>query len=338
VEQRLAAWAIDERDFPHTGTATEKLRFLLGYAVLAPSSHNSQPWRFRIDRDCVELYEDVSRALPVVDPQRRELLISCGAALQFLLIALRRFGVGARLEPRAEAGPGPLARVCVAGSAPDAHEDEALVRAMTLRRTNRAAFEQRPIPAAVLGRLEEAAREFDTALIQIPAGSEREEAAALIEEATRVQFADPAYRAELARWMTSNRGGRPDGMPGYAHGLGDIPSLLGPLLMRRINLGMGQAAKDRQKALDAPVLALLSTPADGRSDALRAGQALALILLRARVEGIWASFFNAPVELPVTRRRLSRLVEDGAPQLLLRLGYAPAVRPTPRRAVDDVVS
>ena len=85
-------WEVFEADFPKTRDAGEKLRFLLNYAVLAPSGHNTQPWLFKVRNSEVELYTDRTRGLPVVDPEDRALVISCGAALFNLRAAVRHFG------------------------------------------------------------------------------------------------------------------------------------------------------------------------------------------------------------------------------------------------------
>ena len=91
-------WMANPTDFPADGTPNEKLLFLLNYAVLAPSILNTQPWRFRIDGDEVEISSDRKRILPVTDPQGRELLISCGAALINLRVAMRGFGCGCEIK------------------------------------------------------------------------------------------------------------------------------------------------------------------------------------------------------------------------------------------------
>ena len=86
-------------EFPAGGGPDEKLLFLLSLAVRAPSSHNTQPWLFRIQGHEVDLIADLNRSLPVVDPLNRELIISCGAALHHLRVAARYFGHSCRIEP-----------------------------------------------------------------------------------------------------------------------------------------------------------------------------------------------------------------------------------------------
>ena len=69
----LAPWRVSEFHFPYYGDATEKLAYCLRYAILAPSSHNTQPWRLALSDNRIELYADRARRLPVIDPEDREL-------------------------------------------------------------------------------------------------------------------------------------------------------------------------------------------------------------------------------------------------------------------------
>lgn len=62
------SWQVDPAGFPADGGSEDQLRFALRYAVLAPSGHNTQPWRFHVDGDSVEVHADRMRALSVVDP------------------------------------------------------------------------------------------------------------------------------------------------------------------------------------------------------------------------------------------------------------------------------
>jgi hypothetical protein len=130
-------------------------------------------------------------------------------------------------------------------------------------------------------------------------------------------------------------------MPGYAFGIPGPASVLGPLVMRVIDMGERQGTKDRVLAETAPALLLLTTPTDTPRDWLAAGQALGTLLLRAAAAGLAASFLNQPVETDALRAPLGGLLDAGGdmPQLLLRLGYpATPDRPTPRRPVEAVLA
>src|SRR4051794_22159466 len=87
-----------EAQFPYNGTAADKLHFLLRYAILAPSGHNTQPWKFRIHGGTLEMFADFSRAMRETDPENRELMISCGAALLNLRVGIRNFGFTAQID------------------------------------------------------------------------------------------------------------------------------------------------------------------------------------------------------------------------------------------------
>jgi hypothetical protein len=154
-----------------------------------------------------------------------------------------------------------------------------------------------------------------------------------------IHFGDRRFRRELAAWFIPNRSKRDDGIPGYALGFGDLGSRLAPVAVRTLDLGRSQASKSRKLTASAPLLALLTTDHDAAADWLRAGRALQRVLLEATAAGVSVSFLNQPLEIPELRAAVRRLVGvEGAPQLLLRLGYGPRARPTPRRPVADVMS
>jgi nitroreductase len=326
--------------FPADGTSAEKLRFVLGYAILAPSGHNTQPWRFAIDGDSLALRADRTRALPVVDPDDRELTMSCGAALALVRVALRRFGHDAVVEPLPDAADTDLlARATLGARVEPTRADHTLFEAIPKRRTIRAPFDPRDVEAEMVAELEELAAREGSWLAVIAPGERRHEVAALVDEGDRAQAADAAFRRELAAWFRPNRGASRDGIPGYAFGMSDLFSRVGAFVLRRFDWGKRQAAKDRGLLESAPLVAVLGTDRDEPRDWLAAGQALAYILLRARAEGVSASFLNQPIEVAELRPRLAAAIERPGrfPLLLLRLGYGGEQRPTPRRGVDEVL-
>lgn len=335
----LDAWAISETGFPRTAGPAEQLRFLVNYAVLAPSTHNTQPWVFKIVGEKLELYADRTRCLAVADPKDRELTISCGASLFHVRIAARHFGYQEAVElfPSRDK-PDLLARFGLSSQREATPEEHVLFQAIAQRRTNRLPFEALPLPETLLSALPAAATEEGAWCHLVQSVQERSAVAELAAEGARKQLADKQFRREIAAWMRPNRTGLRDGIPGYAMGLGRLKAFLAPFLIRLFNTGKEQAEDDRQRARGAPVLAVLGTDSDTSQAWLAAGQAVARVLLRCRGEGVWASFFNQVIEVADLRAKLGEVVaRNGLPQLLLRLGYCSEVRPTPRRPASEVL-
>lgn len=328
-------------EFPLGGGCADKLRAAVSFAVQAPSSHNSQPWRFHLRGDALTLRADRDRALSVTDPANRELIISCGAALYLLRVTLRRFGCLDRVDLLPEpSDPDRLAVVTIEGQHEPSDEEHALFHAIEHRATNRFEFAERALSETTLRMLERAAAEEGAWLEVVQGTRARTTVADLVAEADRLHMADRAWRWELASWLRPNRSRRRDGMPGYVLGMGGVQAALSPLVVRTMDLGEQAATRDRELAVAAPVLAVVGTVGDTRRSWLLAGQGLARMLLRAQVEGIQGSFLNGPIEVPELRQRLSRLLDPRfAPQLLLRLGYPTSQLPRPsRRTVDEVLT
>lgn len=328
-------WSVSENQFPSKGTTSDKLNFVLNYAILAPSGHNTQPWLFKIIDDKIELYADRTRSLPVVDPDDRELTISCGAALYHMKLAIRHFGYEDVVETITDNSTDLLARIGIGARREPIYEEWLLFHAITKRRTNRMKFEDKKIPESLLSRFHAAATE-NGVWLHLATEEQKQSIADLIAEGDKIQMSDKSFRRELASWTHSNRSHSKDGMPGYAFGVGDLMSYVGPFIVRTFDLGKGQAAKDRELVRSCSRLAVLGTGTDEPQDWLWTGMALAKIMLMARAENIWCSFLNQPIEVTALRGRLRTLLgKNGPPQLLMRMGYGEDVKPTPRRPVDD---
>ena len=338
--ETLDPWqAVSSR--PVRGTVEEQIEFALRCAILAPSSHNTQPWRFRVEDGAIELLADRSRALPVVDPHQRELAISCGAALFHIRVALRALGRDPLVE-RTPPGADPdlLARVRVGSGATPAEEELRLLAEIPRRHTNRSEFEHRPLPRQLGPRLKRAVATEGAELVLVSAGRAKQQIAALIAEADQRQWSDSAFRSELAEWTRPNHSDRRDGIPGYGLGRGRASSVITPILIKRFDLGDKQGERNSRQAEGAAAIACISTEGDERADWLTAGEALAHVLLLAQAEDVSASFVNQPVEDEELRGRLAAILDGrGIPQLALRLGFArePA-HPTPRRPLDEVLA
>jgi len=331
-------WNVVEADFPATGSPGEQLHFLLNYAVLAPSRHNAQPWLFHVQGNTVELYADRSRALPVTDPDGREMIISCGAALANLLIAMRHFGYAAIVEMYSTSEkPDLLVRVILekGGTAPE--EVHTLFHAILQRRTNRQLFKDRPVPESLLAAFEDIAGREGTIFQVVQSEEARYTLASLIATGDRIFWGDERFRQEIAAWTRPVESQSNDGVPAYALGRGDMASYLGPLRIRTF-MDHEEASQDQHLAVGSPVLAVLWTFTDSWFDWLAAGQAVEKILLHARAAGVWASFFSQPIEIAALRKEIRDMFgRTDFPQLVLRMGYGAEVPLTPRRSVRDVL-
>ncbi len=312
----------------------ESLEWLVGKAVLAPSSHNTQPWRFRLGEGRIELCADRLRALPANDPEDRELTISCGCALMNLRVAAAHRGLSTSLQVLPDAqDPNLLARLTIEGSVVEGGPEAALFPFLERRRTWRKRFAPQAVPHTVAEKLRAAAAEEGAWLAPLSTAEARGAAAALVAEGDRRQWSQPGWRRELAAWMHPRRRG--DGLT--------VPGLVAPVarwVVRTFDMGDGVGAKDQKAAEESPLLAVLGTDGDKPRDWLAAGQALERLLLTACREGLQASFLNQPIQVADLRPRLQGLLgSDCFPQLLLRLGYPTGEIPaSPRRGVAEVLA
>ncbi|MGZ2744920.1 Acg family FMN-binding oxidoreductase [Burkholderia stagnalis] len=319
----------------------DQLRSLLRYAVMAPSSHNSQPWRFVIDGNSIAVCADRVRALPVVDPFDRELIISCGAALLNLRVALNHAGFAHTIRTfPSDVDPDVLALVRICDDGYSDADLGALFDAIPNRVTTRAPFDATPVPDALQRDLIAAGAAEGANVGCADSIARRARIAELIAEADRAQFEDARFRRELASWIDPRR--RVDGMPAFAAGVPALLDFASPVVttaVRTFDFGNGLAALHHQLVGASPLLACIATGRDDRDAWLAAGQALERMLLVAARAGYTASFLNQPIEVGELRKRLGDMLDlGGVPQLLLRIGRGPHTPHSPRRPLGEVVS
>ena len=332
---------IDEKAFPKSGKASEQLRFLLNYAVLAPSNHNSQPWLFRIIDNRVDIIFDRTRALSIVDPNNRELIISCGAAIGTLELAAKYFGYTTNIGLSSDKEhPNLLATVTLTMATEPSTQDIALFKAIKERRTNRSPFGKEEIPDVFLKRCELAAQDYDVEFSHCSDEQAKSAIAELVERADLSQFSRPWFRVELASWMHSKNTNRKDGMSAHRFGIPDILTPIAGFIIRRFNLGKRVSVMNRRKIESgSPVLCILAHKTDNQHAWVNTGRALANVLLTLTSEGFSASYLNQPIETDGLRSQLGKVLHTlPYPQIMLRVGRADNCAASVRRAVEDCLA
>jgi nitroreductase len=318
----------------------DTLRAAVALATRAPSVHNTQPWRWRLGRGTVHLYADRARWLPGTDPFGHELLLSCGAALHHLRLALAAAGWLSLLYRMPEpADPELLATVRARPHRPT-DRDVALAAAIRARRTDRRRYGGWQVPSRMLAVLTEQAAEQGAVLRAVLASPARYRLVCAIAEAAELQRADPRYAAELAAW-TGRRPGASDGVP--AASIPPITGRYGDLPMRAYPRAALDQPPGSTDADDASVPLVLGTAGEDRLSLLRAGEALSAVLLAATRMGLASCPLGQVMEVECTRDVVRTRVLDAAtyPHAVLRVGRAlptaGPLPPTPRRALHEVI-
>jgi nitroreductase len=308
-------------------------RDCLEAAVRAPSVHNSQPWCFRVHPSGIDVHADRSRQLPVIDPGGRELLISVGAAVLNLRVAILGHGRTPILRIFPDRRQPDLVARITRGSVTVADPTvRALLAAIPRRQTNRRPFSSAAVPGPVIDELAAAAAaEGATLAIADPIG--RDAILGLAATAEEWQRAETGYREELTAWTVPPYGRR-DGVPAQAFAPRDRYESV-PLR----DFGLTQPQLHRRDAtFEAhPTVIVLRTTGDEPRDWVRAGQAMERVLLTATVRGVATTPMTQALEVPEIRRLLTDPGRHRYPQLILRVGYGRPAATSPRRPLAEVL-
>ena len=331
-ELTRSVWGVDADDYPADAPIDERARFCLRYAILAPSSHNAQPWRFRIDGNAVHVAAEESRWLRAADPDTRELFVSLGCAVENLVVAAEGFGFDVAVTYH-EGDAERAATVTLEDGGGDGGDGDRETRsplfdALTTRRTSHDPFDGVPLDSTTRDRAV-AAVEGVPVTLHLVDGEAKRAVGELQAEADRRQMADAAYRKELGHWI---------GLGALGHSW--LVARVGQAVVSHLDIGDREAAKNSALVESAPVVAVLTTDADGEQAWIETGRAFERVALRASAGGVAVHPMSQILERPDCRTRLAAELDlDGAtPQHLFRLGYADeTAEHTPRWPVEVVL-
>jgi hypothetical protein len=311
-------------------------RELIRLATLAASSHNTQPWRFRVAGDAITILPDRSRRCPVVDPDDAHLYRSLGCAAENLVHAASLQGHAATVRYDEAADEVVVALEHVAGFPPTE-----LSRALTTRQCTRTAFDPEPLSSEDLAALERAGSGRGVRCLLVTDRAAIRSVAGLVEAGDHLQLADRAFRRELLAWVRFNpraalRTG--DGLAGRSNQQPPVPTVVGRALAPVLLRAAAQARTDRERLRSSAGVAVFLADTETRTDWVEVGRASERFALRADLLDVRSAFVNQPVEVPELRGQLeSRLGVEGHAQLIVRFGRGDRAPYSLRRPVDEVI-
>lgn len=316
--------------FPDAGT----VRTALTMASRAPSVHNSQPWLWRVGDTSLHLYADAGRQLPSTDPDGRDLIMSCGAALNHCVVAFAAIGWQAKVARIPNpAEPNHLAAIELVPHTADSL-DVMLAAAIPRRRTDRRHYSYWSVPVADIALMAARAARNGVTLLRVDASDLNK----IVAQSVWHHAADPDYLAELTAW--SGRYASETGVPARNT---PVPDSRASIPSRRFAGPALAMPPDSSPDEDNAVVLGLGTRTDDRLAQLRAGEATSVVLLTATAMGLASCPVTEPLEVADTRDTVRSEIfgESCHPQMLLRVGWAPInadpLPATPRRELSEFV-
>lgn len=310
---------------------------LVHYATLAASSHNTQPWIFELGTREIKVRPDFARRCQEVDPDDHHLFVSLGCAVENLAQAARAAGLQAHAhyDSRTESIRVDLERVSAAASD--------LFLAIPERRCTRARFAKKGLTPGQWVELERVARGFGVDIHVLTARQEIERIVEFVAAGNEAQFSSTPWAREMRHWLRFNdrdalRTG--DGLYGRLFGIPSIPAWLGRAMMPVVATAERQNQRDAEQIRSSAGIIVFSSAREGRSFQVEVGRCYERFALRATSLGLSTAFINQPVEVPLLRKKFAAEMGLGSrrPDLVVRIGYGPAVAHSLRRPLDDVIA
>jgi hypothetical protein len=326
-EQVVKTWGVPSSSTP--------LMTLVYYATLAANGHNTQPWKFAIKDNAIEIHPDYSRRLPVVDPHDRELWISLGCSLENLLVAARASGFTSEVTyPNRE----DFIHVQLTADTP---QDSPLFGAIPLRQNTRSAYDGRLIKNQDLDQLQALQLEPGVGLKFATNPSAMETYLEYVNLGNLAQYADTVFVDELIEWLRFNKKealSSLDGLYSICSGNPQVPRWIGQIFVNGTK-PQQQADADAAKFRTSPVAVVVASEMDDKVSWVRTGQVYERLALKMTSLNIKSAFLNQPIEISVLREQFKSAIGLGSslPQLLLRFGYAESMPRSLRRPVEQVL-
>lgn len=316
---------------------TDIRRELVRFASLAANSHNTQPWKFKIADDAIEIIPDLTRRCPAVDPDDHHLFVSLGCAVENLVLAATTIGLHA--EPAFTSATDRI-RIALTSAPP---RPSALADAIPRRQSTRSPYDGSQVLAGQVRMLEDACRGQGASAIMITDRARMDNVLDYVVQGNTTQMRDPAFVDELRSWIRFSDAqalATRDGLSARASGNPNVPAWLAKLLFPFVFTERGENDKYRDQIRSSAGIAVLVSEQDDKPHWVETGRACQRFGLRATALGLKYAFINQPVESSALRRQFADFLGLGSrrPDLIMRFGRGPALPFSLRRPVTQITT
>lgn len=311
---------------------------LVRCATLAPSSHNTQCWKFQIGERAIAVLPDLARRCPAVDPDDHHLFVSLGCATENLVQAAHAYALSGEARYDEAANGSVQVALATASAAPSA-----LFNAIAQRQSTRAEFDGKPVPNTELRLLEQAGTGEGVRVMLLTERSEMENVLAYVVRGNTAQMDDPAFVEELKSWIRfgdDEAVAKGDGLFSRTSGSPSVPRWVGSPLFRLFYRKDGENDKYARQIRSAAGIAVFSSDTSDKAHWVEAGRCYQRFALQATLLGIRTAHINQPVEVSALRPEFAGLLGLGKrrPDLVVRFGRGPLMPRSLRRPVQDVLA
>jgi hypothetical protein len=318
------------------GDDTRDRASLVRHATLAASSHNTQPWKFKIESNAIGILPDFSRRCPAVDPDDHHLFASLGCAAENLIWAAQADGLHAHTSFDV------LTSTIRVDFEPASPRRSSLFDAIPRRQCSRSEYDGTALPAEQLRMLDAAGTGNGVSVILITDKQRIEHVAEHVAAGNNAQFSDRRWRDELQTWIRFNARAAArcgDGLYGPVMGSPDVPRWLGSLFMHFAFSAARQNRKDTADIRSSAAVAVFVSEFDDKQRWIEAGRCYERFALQATALDIRTAFINQPVEVPALRSQFAAFLGIGncRPDLVVRVGRGPEMPRSLRRPVEEVL-
>jgi hypothetical protein len=311
-------------------------RELVRFATLAPSSHNTQCWKFHIGPSAISILPDMSRHCPAVDPDDHHLFVSLGCATENLAQAARANGYSA--SPRFD---GTTGEITIALEATKLMASS-LFQAIPDRQCTRSEFDGKAISAEELRLLEQAGAGDGIQLMLLTEVKAIEKILEYVAAGNTAQMNDPAFVEELKAWIRFGKDEAlrtGDGLFSGSSGNASMPRWIGSRLFDLFYTAKNENEKYAKQLRSSAGIAIFVSEQNNKAHWIEAGRCYQRFALQATALGIRNAMINQPVEVQALRPQLAGYLGIGnrRPDLVVRFGRGPLMPRSMRRPVDDVL-